>query len=265
MSVRGTSPSHSSSHSPIQEFNSSSVEDEDSLELPEHESFADSTYLKINDHSVKLFRELQKSMSAPMIYSWIGGDKTQGILHQTTKRISVKDARLVNEYSGTTIFELDEKDVIELKISDSARNTLQKLNGNGSNFSQASVELGFQHYFLSRIKNGRSSSISKTTAQKIDEYFNTDVFRIHQIFIWASAESIHDAVMRGNINNSDEFTIIKFDRKSQNAVKNLEPSTRLEISKIIGTTLQNYYATISIKNAVVVNQISGLKILNFLS
>ncbi len=246
----------------VQDFPSpSSVEKEqngNSSQLSPNEFFADSTYLQIDDQGVNRFTKLRENTSLSTIHTWLGHNARD--IARKTRKISVKDARLINQNSKTTIFEIDEEHLIEFKVSNTARETLQQL-AKTNNFTQTSNELGFREHFLAKIKGNLTHSISKENAKKIDEFFKTDVFQIHQIFDRACTEKINQGIEKQN--NFDELTRITFDIQSQNKVQELDPPIRTKISKMIGYTIYSSPSTISIRNAVAINQILQLKIFEF--
>ena len=260
MSVRSSTNSPSSPTTLVQSFYStSSVEKQnhETSQLSPNESFADSTYLRIDEQAADQLEQLIKKIQVSTIRSWIGHDPVY--LYGRSSKISVKDARLINQNSETTIFEIDEKNLIEFKIIDAARKKLKLL----YKTKKLDKELGLDSRYIYRITANKTAQISKENAEKIDTFYKTDVFCIHQIFERACTEKINEVVNEQSLNNSDQLTYIEFDENSQTKVKKLNPSTRGEISKIIGNSIYGYYKNITIRDAFTINKFAKLEIFKF--
>ena len=239
-----------------------SVENEqngNNSQLSPNEFFADSTYLQIDDGAADRLSQLIVNIPVSTISSWLGHNP--GYLSGKTHTISVKDARLINQNSKTNIFEIDEKDIIKFKVAGAARKNLQRLNETRP-LKGAATELGFGANYITRIKNNETHSISKIKATKINEFFKSDVFCIHQIFDRSCTENIDREIKKQTLGNFDEFTYIAFDKQSQDKVKEFDSVTKTKISKFAGN-IRHYNETISVRNAFIVNKVSESQIFEF--
>ncbi len=219
-------------------------------------SFAESTYLKIDEQAAKRLCDLKIETGLSEIISWIGFQRSY--LIRNSDKISIRDARLINDHSEQPIFEIDKDHLVEFKVTEAARNTLELLYKEDCYDKE---ELETPPAFLYKIITRHTLSISKKNADKIDEFFHKDVFGSHQIFESACAEDIKK---KQNRIDNDKLTLIKYDKKSKEKVRKFDSATNTKISNIIGSIMyQSHYSSINVRNALVVNKVSGSEIFNF--
>ena len=219
-------------------------------------NFAESTYLKIDEQAAKRLQDLKIETGVAKIISWIGFQRRY--LIKKSDKISIRDARLINDHSKQPIFEIDKNLLVGFKVTESARKTLELLNK--EDFSDKK-KLKISATLLSKIISGQTLSISKENADKIENFFGKDVFGSHQILKCACTEELKKKQSR--IDN-DKLTLIKYDEKSKKSVGKFNSATNTKISNIIGKVIyKSHYEQISVRNALVVNKVSGSKIFTF--
>jgi hypothetical protein len=250
---RPSSPTYAPSISDVE--SESESEEQTQNELPLDEPFADCTYLKIDEKAAERLKELKQEVSISEILTWISRGKCakKDCLRGTSDKISIREARIINERSNRKIFEIDINNLTEIKVIESVQTILAKLNKK-HNFTKISLTLKSDRDYLRSIKRGAISYISKEDAEKIESHFKKNIFRIHNIFERACTENL--SVTKTEI---DLLTFIKIDKETRKKLDNLDDATKLKINRILKTHLFSKnpsFKEISARHAVIVNKIS---------
>jgi hypothetical protein len=235
-----------------------------SSKLPPNETFADSTYLKINGKSAKLLGELKSKVGISKIFEWIGYGhyNKKHYLYREGEggKIPMRDARLINENANQTIIGTDDlEDLVVIKVINAAQNSLASYNKK-INFSEASTKLEFHPNYLFQIKDGNILKISVKKAKKIEEFFGgAEIFCIRQIFDRARQESIRLEGVKG----CDLLTTIELNETSRREIDKFPHNAKVKLRKLIGSKQFYLNQAISLRNAIVINEIADSKIVDY--
>jgi hypothetical protein len=239
------------------------IDDED--ELPVNRNLSDSTYLRIDVKAAERLKALKEQVGREKIAEWLGinSSSCRDYLARMSDRISMREARVINEKANATppIFEIDMEHLLEFKVIDAARETLTNLSSSSKykrKFTQISLDLNFYESYLNKIKSRIINTITKKNAETIEGYFKTKIFYIHQIFKRAKTESITEN-RKHRLNTPSTLTLVEFNDDIKEEIKNIEYSKKTRINKLSTCTYTNKDAT-SVRNAVMINEISGSKL-----
>ena len=182
------------------------------------------------------------------------------IVNGSQKNITLYDAKRINDHAPKPIFEITPKKITTFPIDPIIRNRLKRITA--QSIKPLLKELGVPEASFNTLKY-TTRSVTVEHAKKYNDYFrqhnlgantpHTNVFDLERIFNLANNEKIDEKTKK-----LEAFIEIK--PVHQEKLKELSRETYRQLIGILGHHFDQILSntkTISIKNAVLINRISG--------
>ncbi len=207
-------------------------------------SYADTTRIRVDGTAKATLR----SYGNTKIAAWTGKNLAK-IIDGTQTHITVRDARLINQYADTPVFNLTAENVVEFTVDSIIRDRLKSIKL--AEAQPALDELGATEREFYGLKY-TISSITTKDAETYHRHLNSIIFDKERVFILACNEPI--------VEKKEKGAMIEITPDHRTKLRGLSAECKQKLIDNIGANFKNFLIKtkkLSVENAEVIHQISG--------
>ena len=207
-------------------------------------SYAETTRIRVDDKA----RGILLYYGRTKIAAWTGKNLAK-IIDGTQTHITVRDARLINQYAATQVFNLTAENVVEFTVDSIIRDRLKPIKL--AEAQPALDELGATETEFYGLKY-KISSVTTKDAETYHRHLNSILFDKERVFILACNEPI--------VEKKEKGAMIEITPDHRKKLRGLSPECKQELIDNVGANFKNLLKKtkkLSEECAAQINKISG--------